>query len=280
MRLRGCCHMLKAQEKKNSFCPPPDHHQTWTSFSPFPHFFLVVIDRNILQNEMVQLHGCTHVSRDALPLHSAGELGSVPGVHTHTVTHSASNSFHRRHILQSIRARVLVVLELSAASHVSARQTLHKQSWSLWDPFPSSRFPCHFPPVLRASEWKLPAFCLRLRAAALIYAGPRSSPAHTAVLSPPTSEDLFLLDRCDVVISDMASHPNRYNQSGDEYSTLLRGSYYLHFKWIHKCHVEKSAAKKHPLNVIIVIALTFRRGIPVRIICQVSANEFLSPPRH
>lgn len=87
---------------------------------------------------MVQLHGCTHVSCDALQLHSAGELGSVPGVHTRTVTHSASNSFPGCHILLSIRARVLVGLELSAASHVSARQTLHKQSWSLWDPFPSS----------------------------------------------------------------------------------------------------------------------------------------------
>lgn len=159
---RGCCHLLKAQEKKpkkffclNNYHSPPDHHQsdqTWTDFSPFPHFFLVVIDRNIPQSEMVQLHGCTHGSSDALQLHSAGELGSVPGVHTCTVTHSASNSFPECHILQNIRPRVLVGLELSAAGHVSARQTLHKQSWSLWDPFPSSRSHCLFPPVLRASE--------------------------------------------------------------------------------------------------------------------------------
>lgn len=125
---------------------------TWMLLSPFPHFVLVVIDRNILQNEMVQLHGCTHVSCDALQLHSAGELGSVPEVHASTVAHSAPNSFPESHILQSIRARVLVGLELSAASHARAPQTLHKQGCSLWDPFPCSRSHCHFPPVLRASE--------------------------------------------------------------------------------------------------------------------------------
>lgn len=124
--LRGFYHLLK-----NIFFLVNHQSQLFSPFQPF----LVVVYRNILQNEMVQLHGCTHVSCDAVQLHSAGELGSVPQVHTRPVTHSASNSFAVCHILQSNRARVLVGLGLSAASHVRARTTLHNQSGRLKDPF-------------------------------------------------------------------------------------------------------------------------------------------------
>lgn len=141
--LRGFYHLLK----NIFFLTTTVNHQSQL-FSPFQPF-LVVVYRNILQNEMVQLHGCTHVSCDAVQLHSAGELDSVPQVHTRPVTHSASNSFTVCHILQSNRARVLVGIELSAASHVSARTTLHNQSSRLRDPFPSSRLHCHFPPDFR-----------------------------------------------------------------------------------------------------------------------------------
>lgn len=135
-----------------NYCPPPSQPPTTSQsdtavFLPVARFALVVVVRNILENEMVHLHGCAHVSIqiwDAVQLHSAGELNSVG---------------------------VLVELEPSAASHMRAPQTLHKQAWRFWAPFPSSRILCHFLPVLAGlTDLKLPAFCLRLRAAPLIEA--------------------------------------------------------------------------------------------------------------
>lgn len=186
---------------------------------------------------MVQLHGCTHVSCDALQLHSAGELGSVPGVHTRTVTHSASNSFPECHILQSIRARVLVGLELPV-TWAPGRLSISRAGAS---GIPSP--PAGLSATFRLSsglqnENFLHSVCASERRL-LFKRGLAAAPPTPLCLAPPTSEELFSLDRCDVVISDMASHPNWFNQSGDEYSTLLRGFDYLHLKGIHKCHVAK-----------------------------------------
>ena len=95
-------------------------------FLPVACFALVAVVRNILQNQMVHLHGCAHVSCDAVQLPSAGELDS---------------------------ARVLVELELSAASHMRDPQTLHKQTWRFWDPCPSSTIHCLFlPPLARLTD--------------------------------------------------------------------------------------------------------------------------------
>lgn len=119
-----CSKLRKAKVIIFLFClkncgPPPSPPRLF--FLPGAGFSLVAVARNILKNEMVHLHVCAHVSWDALRLHSAGELNSVA---------------------------VLVELELSAASHVRAWHTLHKQAWRLWDPFPSSRIHRRFLPVL------------------------------------------------------------------------------------------------------------------------------------
>lgn len=90
----------------------PVHHPsglraTQSSSLPAARFALVADVRNLLQDEVVHLHGCAHVSCDGDQLHPSGDLTSA--------------------------SVVVVVL-----SPVRAPQTLHKRARSCWDPWPSA----------------------------------------------------------------------------------------------------------------------------------------------
>lgn len=74
-----------------------------------------MIARCVLQYALVDLHGCTHVTRMLLQADSAGERDSVQVTRSDKTVHSAFNNFLERYTLSSawsIYVSSLVVVKL------------------------------------------------------------------------------------------------------------------------------------------------------------------------